>query len=220
MRHLFISRNLAPESPLRAFAKAQGWALTDRSLLTFSPLPYDPPKDADIWFFYSPRAVEFGVGGLRDVTSNPAVAALGKGTATALTEHGITVNFTGTGSPAAVTNQFIHHFESGRVFFPRARQSRLSVQTALPPEFQVMDAVCYDNVPVAEVPQVIADIYVFTSPLNARTYLQTHTLPEKATVVAIGPSTGGELAALRINHHIAASPSEEGIIKLLETLKG
>ena len=189
---IFISRNLAADSPLRAWALEQGRELLGRSLLRFEPVAFTPPADADWWFFYSSRAVAFGLAG-GDPPAGTRLAAMGAGTAAALRQRGWEPAFTGVGYPEEVARQFGEVAAGRRVFFPRARQSRRSVQAALADRVTVLDAVCYDNVADPPPAPIVAEVYVYTSPLNVAAYLDHWAHAPGARVVAIGPSTAGAL---------------------------
>ena len=211
---VFISRELKPGSPLRAWATATGNTVVSRSYLTFAPVAFVPPADADWWFFYSPRAVAFALrGGLPPPETK--LAAMGPGTAAELENMGRHVDFTGDGHPARTAAAFREVCAGERVFFPRARQSRLSVQSALENEITVLDAVVYDNRPAPASAPVNADVFVFTSPLNVAAYLDHQPLPARARVVAIGPSTGAALRERGIKCDWPEEASEEGIVGLL-----
>lgn len=189
-----------------------------RSLLRFAPVAFKPPPHSDWWFFYSPRAVEFGAYRLALLPMPlPRLAAMGPGTARALQEHeyGLRPDFTGQGSPAEVARAFGEVAKNKEVFFPRARQSRLTIQRLLQDTIHVQDAVCYDNQSVRRPDYFAADIYVFTSPLNVRTYLNVHDLPVHARVIAIGPSSAQALASFGIRCEVAEESSEQGVRAML-----
>ncbi len=208
---IFISRALKPDSPLRAWAGRVGEEVTARSLLTFEAVAFDAPRDADWWFFYSSRAVAFA----GDVPPDVGVAAIGGSTAAALLERTGRVDFCGDGHPVRVAADFLAVAAERRVFFPRARQSRLSVQEALAPRLTVLDAVCYDNQAAPPEASIEADTYIFTSPLNVAAYLDHFSLPEGARVLAIGPSTGGELERRGVACRWPEEASEAGLVALL-----
>lgn len=212
---IFITRNLKPESPLRAWAAETGNVVTGRSLLRFAAVPFVPPVNADWWFFYSARAVEFGLTGVGELPATTRLAAIGQGTARALRAATGRVDFCGQGDPAQVGEAFAEVAAGQRVFFPRARQSRLSVQTALADRVTVLDAVCYDNVAVPATRLIVADVFIFTSPLNVGAYLDHQVLPEGARVLAIGPSTGAALAARGVGCVWPEVASEGGLLGLL-----
>ncbi|WP_420460741.1 uroporphyrinogen-III synthase [Neolewinella sp.] len=209
---IFISRRLAPASPLRQWAASRGETIHAQSLLTFAAVPFDPPTDAHWWFFYSPRAVQFA----GTVPSDVRTAAIGSSTAEKLYATIQRVDLCGNGNPEQVAEDFLAVAHGDRVFFPRARQSRLSIQTALINRIEVLDAVCYDNRPVPPAAPILANTYIFTSPLNVAAYLDHHPLPEGARVLAMGPSTGGELARRGVGSVWPAVAGEVGLVGLLD----
>lgn len=212
---------MTPDSPLRKWAIETGNRVEGRSLLRFEAVPFVVPTDADWWFFYSPRAVAFATDFMDEWPNTDTwgykLAVMGPGTDTALRTHPycLTPNFIGKGSPEDVATAFGKVAAGQRVFFPRARQSRLSVQTMLADQVTVLDAICYDNVAVPATKPIIADVFIFTSPLNVGAYLDHQPLPEDARVLAIGPSTAGALTDRGISCEWPEEPSEAGLLKLL-----
>lgn len=209
---LFISRQLTADSPLLAWADEGGHEVVARSLIDFAPVDFIAPEAADWWFFYSSRAVEFG---LRSGIPQAKLAALGAGTAKTLRSVAGRVDFTGTGQPEEVAAYFGEVAAGERVFFPRARQSRKTVQCLLADKITVLDAICYDNVAVPVTEPVSADVYVFTSPLNVSAYLDFWALHAGARVVAIGPSTAAALEARGVECLVASRPDETGVLSLI-----
>ncbi|PPK85993.1 uroporphyrinogen-III synthase [Neolewinella xylanilytica] len=209
---VFISRNLKADSPLLAWGRARGISVHGHSFLRFEAVAFDPPEVADWWFFYSSRAVQFAAA---SVPKNTKTAAIGSGTAQALLDRALTVDFCGAGSPAVVADDFLAVSAGRRVFFPRARQSRLSVQKKLADRATVLDAVCYDNVPVPPPGPIDADAYIFTSPLNVAAYLDHFHLRSGARVLAIGPSTGAALRERGYSCEWPAVASETALVDLL-----
>lgn len=213
---VFISRNLTSTSPLRQWVERTGNLLVSQSFLTFEPVHFTPPRDADWWFFYSPRAVEFALhGGIRPPTGTK-LAAIGSGTAYCLEQALGRVDFSGDGNPERTAEAFLEVSVGERVFFPRAKQSRLSIQLALQDKITVLDAVCYNNHPAPAAAPIKADVFIFTSPLNVAAYVDHHPLPPKATVIAIGPSTGAALQARNIGCEWPPEASEKAIVFMLD----
>ncbi|NJC25366.1 uroporphyrinogen-III synthase [Neolewinella antarctica] len=218
MPTVFVTRELQLNSPLTKWARTPGRSVISHSLLRFTPVRFTPPSHAKVWFFYSPRAVEFSVDGLAGLSKRPKLAAIGPGTAAALDAHGFQADFVGTGDPVEVATQFIEAVPATTVFFPRATQSRRSVQRMLPDNYTVLDAICYDNVVIDRVPPVRADVFIFTSPLNVEAYLREHAIAENTLLLAIGPSTAKALIAHRLAHHVADEPTEVALVRLLTNL--
>lgn len=212
---VFISRKLKPGSPLLRWADATGNTVISQSFLTFAPIPFTPPTDADWWFFYSPRAVEFALQEVEELLPKIRLAAMGQGTADCLARATGRVDFTGDGNPERTAAAFLKVAEGERVFFPRAKQSRLSVQTMLTDKITVLDAVCYDNIPAPASAPIKADVYIFTSPLNVAAYVDHQPLSPGAKVIAIGPSTGAALQCGGIECEWPEESSEEGFLTLL-----
>lgn len=215
---VFISRNPKKHSPVQYWADVMGQHLISKSFLTFKPVAFTPPTDADWWFFYSPRAVEFA---LRDGITPPPktkLAAIGGGTAYSLNEALGRVDFIGDGNPDRTAKDFLQVSEGERVFFPRAKQSRLSIQKALADRITVLDAVCYDNIIAPASAPIKADVFIFTSPLNVAAYVDYQPLPPGARIVAIGPSTGAALRERGLECVWPEEASEEAIVDYLTSL--
>ena len=209
---IFISRSVKADGPLRTWARRTGEELYARSLLTFAAVPFTAPADCDYWFFYSARAVQFAGA----PPAEAKLAAIGEGTAAALLGTGRRVDFCGHGDPGRVAEDFLAVAEGRRVFFPRARQSRRSVQSQLQERLTVLDAVCYDNRPAPPETAIDAHTYIFTSPLNVGAYLDHFPLRAGARVIAIGPSTGAELQRRGVACIWPEVPGEGGLVGLLE----
>ena len=140
---------------------------------------------------------------------------MGPGTAKALMKRAGQVDFTGEGSPEAVAASFGEVAAGQRVFFPRARQSRMTVQRLLADRITALDAICYDNVAMPAREPIAADVYVFTSPLNVAAYVDHQALTAGARIVAIGPSTAAALTARGVDCLVAGRPDEEAVVEVL-----
>jgi uroporphyrinogen-III synthase len=208
---IFVTRSLAPDSPLRSWAAEHNHQVQAQSLIRFAALPFTAPAMADWWFYYSSRAVRFA--GLPP--PGVRLAALGRSTAAAVKERSGRVDFHGDGQPEQVALDFLKVADGQAVFFPRARQSRLTVQSALSEHITVLDAVCYDNQPAPPAAEIPAEVYIFTSPLNVAAYLDHFSLPPNVRVLAMGPSTAGELARRGIASEWPPVAGEAGLVKLL-----
>ncbi len=223
--HLFISRPVAPHSPLSLFARQRGYALTALSLLAFEGLPFALPDDPwpEWLFFYSKRGVRFFFARLSDLRqalpSSLRLAAIGPATAHAIRTAGHTVDFIGTGQPDATARAFRQIARGQRVCFVRAEQSRQSVQQLVADALEVIDLVVYRNSIRKEVTPPPAQLLIFTSPLNAEAWYQQRPPRPDQLVIAIGPTTARKLHELGIEQvHVAPSPSEHVIVELLQQL--
>lgn len=208
----FISRHLTESSPFRERLATLGWEVVGCSLVKFQPLPFGPLPTADWVFFYSKTAVRFFLEGLGGPPPSALRwAALGQGTAAAMLEAGLRVDFTGTGDPESTAAAFGTLARGQRVLFPQARQSQQSVERLLAGAIQAVSLIVYDNLPVENPIVPPCQILVFTSPLNAAAYFHAYTLQKGQQVVAIGHTTAAALRRLGIDCRTAPEPSEAGL---------
>lgn len=220
MPNLFISREVAHDSPVRAFAQANGYTLYAESLIEFLPVQFGRLPQIDWVFFYSKRAVRFFFRQLQQQNvSLPravSIAVLGDGTAKALKEFGRSPDFSGNGKPQWVAEAFLGVAAGQHVLFPRARRSRQSVQQYLGHQVQMHDLIVYDNQIKANIAVPDCDILLFTSPLNVEAWRKVHPFRgEEQIMVAIGHTTGEALRQYGISPRIAARPSEEEMVACL-----
>lgn len=223
MKTVFISRPLAPDSPIRAFAEEMGWRLCDESLLEFQPLHFERFPAADWVFFYSKKAVHFFFSGLKrlGIKGPGKIAVMGPGTLKALKPFGKAADFAGNGTPERVAAAFAVLAQGERVLFPRARRSRKSVQNLLQDQVEVLDLVVYDNAIRHDLDLPRPDFLLFTSPLNVEAYLAKYSLSTEQAVIAIGHTTGGALEKAGVQHfQVADQPSEAGMLRTLRALVG
>lgn len=211
---VFVTRNLKADSPLRHWAATSGNSITGRSLLTLQEVPFKVPDQADWWFFYSSKAAEFCLFSAT-IPNGVRLAAIGEGTAKTVRELTGRIDFVGQGSPNQVAEQFKKVAQGNRVFFPHAKNSLLTIQKLLADHITVLDAVCYDNKPVPVETPIEADVIIFTSPLNVAAYLDHQDLTDTTQVLAIGGSTADALYKRGYAAAFPSSPSEDGLVELL-----
>jgi uroporphyrinogen-III synthase len=184
------------------------------SLLEFRALPFSWPRPADWLFFYSRRGAHFFAVNHRPLPGQQ-IAAMGPGTASQLNAEGLRVDFTGSGRPEEVAEAFAEEARGQRVLFLQARRSRQSVQRLLQHLLEAQSVVVYDNRPRAHWVDPQAEVLVFTSPLNAETYLGRLPPREGQQWVALGDSTAELLRQQGLDPWQPESPSEEALLKLL-----
>jgi len=159
--------------------------------------------------------------------SRPHVGCIGPNTADCVRRLGYTVDFV---SPEHRGNAFaeafvrVHESTPGRVLLPRPekmasplgeRLARAGIEVtqmvlyrteALPPES------------LADLDFNDSDLFAFLSPSGVRNFTRRYTIPQRATVFAIGPSTAAALAQLGYeNLHTAEAYCRDG---LLDTVRG
>ncbi len=145
-------------------------------------------------------------------------AALGRGTATAMKEAGITPGFIGDSStPSEVVKEFQSLIgKDEKVVQARGTRSFERLREALPEE-SILDWAFYESLPKTYLPNRNADVYIFTSPSNAKAYLAAHELPPQSRIIAFGESTKKVLNQLANNSvFLTRKPLEKAVIDILE----
>ncbi|MFM9950553.1 MAG: uroporphyrinogen-III synthase [Saprospiraceae bacterium] len=215
-KKVFISRPAPPESVFRRLLEPQGFEVDGRSLVAFSALPFVLPASFDWVFFYSGQGGRFFFEHLNKtgvvLPENTRFGAIGPGTAKLLK----TVHFVGDGAPQSTAKAFGTVAAGKRVLFPRAADSRQSVQLLLGNTVEALDLVVYQNEPLREIVFSDAAALIFTSPLNAQAYFLAHRLLPGQKVFAIGQTTARALSDMRIvPEAVAPQPSEEALAGLV-----
>ena len=210
MRTVFISREQGRSSVFRMILESAGLQVTGKSLVQLTPLSVSKVPAADWWFFSSSNAVRFFLPG-RNLPPLVRMGALGPSTAEEIERQtGHTPDFVGNGEPTATAKAFFTVAKKQKVVFPGAVNSMQSVQTLLDGKLDGFALHVYDNIPVAEPPDMTGmRVLVFTSPLNAKAYLSKYSLSPGQKVVAIGDSTANALREAGIPGVIVAETPDE-----------
>ena len=217
-KHVFITRNLPAGSYFLQALTARGFVVEGGSLIAFLPVEFVVAENVDWIFFYSRQAVRFFFAGLSPDRWDklPLIAAMGAGTASALRELAKEVDFTGSGSPDGVATAFAEVAAGQSVLFPRARNSRQSIQRKLGGLIRPVDLIVYDNQPQPRVVDPAFQYLVFTSPMNVTSFLQSNVLSADQIVIAIGNSTARYLHKAGVGRVVVApEASERGLCQAI-----
>jgi len=202
---IFITRDLAKDSPFKNGLSQLGHHVVGESLIEFKSVSFEFPKQMDYLFFSSKRGVRFFFQeklkhvSLHSLFQNGLkIGAIGAVTASEVEAMGFRCDFVGTSKAVAeVGEEFALVAAGKKIVFPQASMSQRSIQKGLESKNQVgtemIDLVVYDNIPKNDFTEIDSDILVFTSPLNVQTYLKKKTISKEQTVVAIGPTTAEAL---------------------------
>lgn len=213
MKKVFISRDLQEDSVFRKALTASGFGVHGESLVSFSPVPVGDLPEADWLFFYSKTGVQYFFQQIApENVAGIQLAAIGPGTAAAIENAYRPPDFTGNGDPAGTAAAFLKTAKGRRVLFPRAKESRQSIQKLLEIHLTVLDLVVYENTPRPDFSLPGFDVLVFTSPMNAQAYFSKKRWQENQKVVAIGSTTAEALEKLGIREVVLSeNPSERGL---------
>lgn len=221
MKIIFISRQLSAESLFRAQLE-KDFQIHDESLIDFFPVEIGTIPDSDWLFFYSKNGVTFSWNNerLRAVMLQRKIAVLGEGTATQVRDYGLECDFVGNGNPEEVAALWSEEIGESAVLFLRANHSKMSVQHLLSDTIIQKDIVVYNNLPKSDFTIPMADILVFTSPLNVQTYFGKYELIPHQTLIAIGKTTAAVLHQFGFKQIIISKKaSERGLVLAIGELE-
>lgn len=219
-KKVFISREIASDNPLRYSLEEKGYRVNGQSLITFKSVPFTQYPASDWIFFYSSRAASFFKEGLKKSgqkwPQSPKLAAMGEGTAKWLNENQSPPAFVGTGQPKKTAEAFLQLAAGQKVLFPRANASLQSIQTLLGRQINALDLVVYHNSPKRDFPLPIADILVFTSPMNVQAYFHRFSIKADQRIISIGATTTAALvkAGIKVDSE-AKGAGEQWLVRAI-----
>jgi uroporphyrinogen-III synthase len=122
----------------------------------------------------------------------------------------------GTGNAKTTTPDFLKKAKGKKILFPRAENSRRSVQQLIDHQTITTDLIIYKNSPKEKFDIPRMDYLFFMSPMNAKVFFQKYHLKKDQKVFSIGKTTANALEDLGIKNVIfPKKPTEEELVKLL-----
>ena len=224
---VFITRDLDPRDNLAQKLQKIGIASTGESMLKIKSVSFTKFPSTAWIFFYSKNGVQFFWEGLSEderfrVPKNSKLAAIGAATGQLVEKLFGKCDFIGDGNPENTARQFLAYAQNKSVLFPRGKNSRQSVQKLLSGRIDDYDLIVYLNRPrkSEELPESVrAQIIIFTSPMNADTFLENFEVAESQKIIAIGNTTAQALKIQDIHDFIIAdSPTADGLVKAVSKI--
>ncbi len=215
-KKVFISRDLKEGSIFKSKLEAAGYQVNGKSLININSVEFGEFRKTDWVFFSSKNAVKHFLGKTK-IEGGTKLGAIGLGTMNALKEMGYDTDYYGMQSKIEDTaRDFGTLAERQSVLFPQAKNSLRSIQKHLVDYVKIHDLVVYKNEPVQDIEVPFADILVFTSPMNARTYLEYYDIEDGQQIVAIGPTTGNTLEIFGVREYkMPENFSEESLAECI-----
>lgn len=216
MKSVFITRDLVQDDLLCLALTQQGARVISKSLITLAPVHFENIPTADWVFFYSKNAAKYFYQQTETASvRHLKIGTIGEATANYIERNfGLKCHFIGTGVPDATAIAFKHIAANAVVLFPRAKNSKQSIQLRIEHDIVVKDLIVYDNDVLQGYIPPATDIVVFTSPLNVKSYFQSTFFQNNQWAVAIGQTTATALEQYAVkNIYIADMPSEKGLIR-------
>ncbi len=214
---LFISRTLQSEDELRLAIEVMDIRIIDAPMIELQPVIYPHPIAISDWIFFSSGAAVQFFFRQQPLIQNQKMAAIGKATAKEI-QNFSRCDFEGKSNNIdEVIQQFLAIAKGSTVLFPQSNISLRTIQQSLNSEL-VIDLVCYQTI---EHPKKIAsaDILIFTSPSNARSFLKLNKINSVQRVISFGRSTQIELEKNGVkNTIIPESLKSKDIVKAISQL--
>ncbi len=189
---LFISKTPEDSQWLKSFCDERKWKLDAQSLIEFSEIPFEIPANTEVVFFSSKNGVRYFFE-QAELPKGVLTACVGQETARVLKKNNVLPDFVGdrSGDPDSVGRDFLSFLGGKKVFFPTSNASLHTVANHLPEEQNSISPI-YET---KDAPKTIAasDLYIFTSPSNAKVFFQSNQISENAKVIAWGNVTAHAL---------------------------
>ncbi len=215
MKHtVFITRNLNTDSIFFYELTEVGFEVFGESLIKFELIPFDNFPKTDWIFFYSKNAVRYFENGLSEndkkfIFKNIKLATIGEGTAKITKEILKKCDFIGDGNPKFTSESFLKIAKNQSVLFPRAENSRQSIQKLLTRKIQSFDFIVYKNQPRKDFELPDFEVLVFTSPMNVETYFNKKKLLDNQKIISIGETTSQVLKKMGFSKIITSQKPTE-----------
>jgi uroporphyrinogen-III synthase len=185
---LFITNDLQGDDEL-IFSSIPNLSYEGKSLVKIEPIPFESLPDSDWIFFYSKTAVNIFKLLLNDITNikSKKFGVIGHQTAISLEkELGITPDFIYIGQDISI-------LKGQSVLFPRAKNSRKTIDVLLDPQL-VTSVIIYDNQPDISYPLPSSvDILAVTSPMNGDAIFTKSPVIKYNHLITLGSTTADHL---------------------------
>lgn len=191
---VFITSDLQENDYLVNALRAHKYTVNYESFIEFSSVNCEYPNNADWLFFSSKNGVKYFYNTeILKLRPEVKIAAINQGTAQALFELGLKVDFIGQGSDLQKIAKDFDTVASGNIVFPQAKKSMQSIQKNLERNTQVESLVIYENKPKQEIEKRTESILVFTSPMSVEAYFSKYAITNFQQIVSIGKTTTKKL---------------------------
>ncbi len=189
-KRIFISRPIQEVGKTLEDFASNGGELISESLVNFESVSLDKHLACDVIFFSSIRAAAFYFNQEPSIPIELQYACAGQETAEKLkNEFQISCDFiaANAGNPNESAQIFKSWLGQRHVLFPKSEQS-LNTYSSVIPINQKTEIVVYRTTSISKSISP-CDLYIFSSPSNAKAFLEHNQLPNEANCLAWGSST-------------------------------
>lgn len=218
---VFISRGIEQDSYFYKALSKHKIKIQGTSLIQINPLLENLDSsllvDVDWVFFSSRNCIEHFFKLNPKLSEKTKYAVVGRGSEETLKKFA-KADYTGEEEGidmVQIGKEFAEIAKGKTVLFPRAKGSLQSIRKELTEDTRVIDLPVYETVSLESSPKIEAEVLVFTSPSNVRSYFANHTLDIGQKVISIGYSTGNALQEFGISYSLPHSPDEIGLAEAI-----
>lgn len=216
MKSVFITRKLSANSPIYSLSTELNFNLYDLPLINIVKIPFSYTPQTNWIFFSSKNSIRYFFEQNPNIPHNVKCGVVGQGSANELLNYFKSVDFVGKGNDVVkIAKDFREILGNESVLFPQAMDSLQTIQKQIAFTNTVHNLYTYKtiNKTIFEVPY--ADIIIFTSPSNVKTYFTKYKIDERQIIVAMGASTKYALSEYGVRNAIMPEEFTEESISLL-----
>ncbi len=215
---ILITKSKDDKGALYDYCISQNIDIHYHSFLTFKQIDLRETPTSDVLFFSSKRAVDYFLNQSK-IPKNTAIACIGESTKIHLQTKGIAVNFVGqhSGQPEVVSQELATWLGDRTITVILAKESKKSILKQLKPT-KTNCCVVYETLINSQKLDQQFDYVVFTSPSNAKGFLNANRICESTKVIAWGETTNQYLVEHKINvSYTLTNAHEEEVVSLIST---
>jgi uroporphyrinogen-III synthase len=195
---------------LESLVENPGFEWINQRFIETQIIPFQVDVNLFDWIFFSSREAVHSFFSKKFSTEKCLFAAVGKGTADALSEYAIPSFIGESTNTSEVGQAFAEQIGSSKVLFPCSTISKQTIQSHLSPS-QFENLVCYETVLIDKKIEQ-PSIAIFSSPSNVDGFLLSNTLKGIQKIIVYGPTTGQHIQDLGYSADIILQEINESAI--------
>ncbi len=216
-KSVFISRNLAPISPLLVRLNSMGYEVVHESLIRISRIRFTHTPPTQWIFFSSKNAITHFFEQNPELRVDVKFAVMSPVSAEYLAEFGKKADFIGQGTDVIqIGKDFATVIKDDTVLFPQAIDSLQTIQKQLSFTNICHNLFVYKTNVRTDFSIPSSQVLVFTSSSNVEAYFEKYKLERDQKVIAIGSTTLSKLRGYGIKD--VALPSSFDEVALLQVI--
>jgi uroporphyrinogen-III synthase len=190
MKKVFISREL--NSFDEQILDGQSLEIIGKSLIDFSPVPFEENLKTDWIFFYSKNGIKFffeqASETFRASLISKQIALMGEGSIMTLKRYTDAQYHFAAFQHEDAQDRFVNLVGEQSVLFVKATTSLSTFETRLPIN-QRSELIVYENSDIIDFELPFCDILAFTSPKNVANYFRKYEFNHHQQIITIGATT-------------------------------